>query len=71
MSFFGEPQAFQNQWWQNYFLFGRALLNLYGYVTWNPKVLGFAFDVNSFPVGFPTVQTPPLSETDRRSVTDA
>ena len=64
MSFFGEPQSFQNQWWQNYFLFGRALLNLYGYGSWNPKVLGFAFDVNSFPVGFPTVQTPPLSETE-------
>jgi hypothetical protein len=62
-SFFGIPQPFQGQWWQNYFLFGRELLNQFGYTTWNPKLLGFAFDVNSFPVGFPTVQSTPLSET--------
>jgi hypothetical protein len=63
-SFFGIPQSFQGQWWQNYFFFGRALLNSFGYGAWNPKLLGFAFGEKSFPVSFPTVQTPPVSETD-------
>jgi hypothetical protein len=64
LSFLGVPQAFQGQWWQNYALFGRALLNGYGYSQWNPRVISFGFDINSFPVTWPTVQSGPLSETD-------
>lgn len=64
LSFLGVPQSFQGQWWQNYALFGRLLLNSYGYGQWNPRVISFGFDINSFPVTWQTVQSGPLSETN-------
>ena len=62
-NFFGVPQAFQGQLWQDYQLPGLLLLQSYGY-AWNPRVLTLGFDETSFPVGFSTVQDGPLSETD-------
>jgi hypothetical protein len=64
LSFLGVPQSFQGQWYQNYALYGRALLNTYGYTQWSPRVITLGFDVNSYPVTWPTVQSGPLSETD-------
>jgi hypothetical protein len=63
LSFLGVPQSFQGQWWQNYALFGRILLNTFGYPQWDPRVISFGFDVNSFPVTWSTVQSGVLSET--------
>ena len=63
-NFLGVPASFQGQWFEDYQLFGRALLNLYGFGAWNPNVLNLAFAEKSFPVQFPTVQTGALSETD-------
>ena len=63
LNFLGVPQTFQGQLWQNYQLPGMLLLQSYGY-GWNPRVLTLAFDENSFPVQFSTVQDGALSETD-------
>jgi hypothetical protein len=63
LSFFGVPQAFQGQWWQNYALTGRLLLDGYGYPQWDPRVITLGFDTSSYPVTWPTVQSGPLSET--------
>ncbi len=61
-SFLGVPQSFQGPWWQSYFSFARQLLDSYGFGAWNPRLLGLAFDADSFPVDFPTVEAAPLSE---------
>jgi hypothetical protein len=63
LGFLGASAAFQTTWWQKYQSTGRALLNSYGYTQWNPRVLTLGFAQNSFPIGFPTVQDGPLSET--------
>jgi hypothetical protein len=64
LGFFGAPPAFQAAWWQKYLTPGRELLNSYGYMQWNPRILTVGFGQNSFPIGFATVQDGPLSETD-------
>lgn len=62
LNFFGAPKAFQGQFWQDYQLPGRLLLQSYGY-AWNPRVLTLGFDEKSFPVQYSTVQDGSLSET--------
>jgi hypothetical protein len=63
LNFFGAPKAFQGQFWQDYQLPGKVLLQNYGY-AWNPRVLTLGFDEKSFPVEYSTVQEGALSETD-------
>jgi hypothetical protein len=63
LNFIGAPKSFQGQWWQDYALFGRVLLNSYGYTQWDPRVISLGFNIDSFPVTWPTVQSGPLSET--------
>jgi len=63
LNFFGVPLVFQNKLYQDYQLFGQALLQGLGY-NWDPRVLTLAFGENSFPVQFSTVQDGPLSESD-------
>jgi hypothetical protein len=50
-------------WWQQYQHYGRAVLDAYGYTTWNPRVIGLGFAERSYPITFPTVTSAPLSET--------
>ncbi|MGF6877241.1 hypothetical protein [Paraburkholderia sp. MM5477-R1] len=63
-NFLGEPKEFQNKWFLDYALFGRFLLDRYGFNQWNPRLLQLGFAQDSFPVNLPTVQDGPLSETD-------
>jgi hypothetical protein len=60
----GEPKPYRDTWFQDYALFGRLLLDRYGFNQWNPRVLELGFAENSFSVDLPTVQDGPLSETD-------
>jgi hypothetical protein len=61
--FFGIPAQYQQAWWGDFSAAGLALLQSYGYTGWAPQVAFSAFDPNSFPVTFSTVQDGPLSET--------
>ncbi len=61
--FLGSSATLQGQWWQSYTTFGRAVLDGFGYTSWNPRVITLGFGRNSFPITFPTVDEQPLSET--------
>ncbi len=63
LNFFAVPATFQGTWWQDLPVSARAALDEYGYSAWNPRLLEFGLDGNSFPVTFSTVQDAPLSET--------
>jgi|GEM_PF-1584605 len=63
LNFLGVSVPFEQAWWGNYSGATAALLNRYGYSSWSPKVEFVAFDPNSFPITFSTVQDGPLSET--------
>src|SRR5260370_30395807 len=53
-----------NPWWLLHLARGRALLDLYQYNAWDPRVIHLGMPGDSFPVNVPTVQAGPLSETD-------
>jgi hypothetical protein len=64
MHFLGMPIPVMNQWWIDHLARGRALLNLYQYNAWDPRLIHLGMPDGSFPINVPTVQAGPLSETD-------
>ncbi len=64
MNFLALPFAGQLQWWQEHTRNGRQLLDLFGFNTWDPKVIHTSLEPGSFPVPYPIVQDGPLSETE-------
>lgn len=64
MNFLALPLSGQAQWWQEYTLSGRQLLDLFGFNTWDPKIIHVSLEPNSFPVPYPIVQDSALSETE-------
>jgi len=63
--FNGITPAVFNTWWTTHLSAGRQLLNNFGYNALDPRVIHLGLESSSFPVPFPTVQSPPLSETDQ------
>jgi hypothetical protein len=64
MNFLILPLDGQVEWWQRHALSGRQLLDLFGFTTWDPKVIHTSLEPASFPVPYPAVQDGPLSETE-------
>ena len=64
LNFLQVPVPFLIQWWLQFALPGRVLLDSYGYPTWNPQVMMDGNAPTSFPVNLSTVLDAPLSETD-------
>jgi hypothetical protein len=58
------PPAAQQSWWTSHLVAGRQALDYFGYNTWDPRLIHLGMAPTNFPIPFPTVQTPPLSETD-------
>lgn len=64
LSFIHTPPATQQAWWTSHLQAGRQALDSFGYNTWDPRLIHLGMTPNNFPISFPTVQTPPLSEID-------
>lgn len=64
MNWFGASNADMTQWFQNYTLQGRKLLDSLGLNTWDPAVIHLGFQKGGFPLSYPTVQDGLLSETE-------
>jgi hypothetical protein len=58
------PAASKQSWWTSHLVAGRQALDSFGYNTWDPRLIHLGMAPTNFPISFPTVQTPPLSETD-------
>ncbi|WP_260735077.1 hypothetical protein [Tunturiibacter lichenicola] len=58
------PTTTEQSWWTSHLVAGRQALNYFGYNTWDPRLIHLGMAPTNFPIPFPTVQTPPLSETD-------
>jgi hypothetical protein len=54
----------QSPWWASHFFRTRALLNGFGYGAWQPRLQDTTLGPIGFPIGYPTVQSAALSETD-------
>jgi hypothetical protein len=64
LNFLRTPSNSQQSWWTSHLVAGRQALNYFGYNTWDPRLIHLGMAPTNFPIPFPTVQTPPLSETD-------
>jgi hypothetical protein len=64
LEFLRVPDASKQSWWTSHLLAGRQALDFFGYNTWDPRLIHLGMAPTNFPIAFPTVQTPPLSETD-------
>ncbi len=64
LNFLRTPSNSQQSWWTSHLVAGRQALDYFGYNTWDPRLIHLGMAPINFPIPFPTVQTPPLSETD-------
>lgn len=64
LEFLKLPAASKDSWWASHLIAGRQELDFFGYNAWNPRLIHLGMAPTNFPIPFPTVQTPPLSETD-------
>ncbi len=64
MTFLTFPLNAMQAWLADALSPGRLLLDTFGAGAWDPRLIHLGLSGNSFPVGAPTVQSGPLSETD-------
>ncbi len=64
LNFLQVPAASKQSWWTSHLVSGRQALDSFGYNAWDPRLIHLGMSPTNFPIPFPTVQTPPLSETD-------
>ena len=65
LTFLNVKTAVRQNWWASHLAAGREALNSFGYNSWDPRLIHLGMAPGSFPITFPTVQTAPLSETER------